>query len=211
MDLSLHVLIDPVGMTGQDLRRSLQEVAAGGATVVQMRGKERTTRELMDTGAAVQKLCRLYGLAFVVNDRVDVALALGADGVHVGQDDMPVHAVRTLAPYLTVGLSVGSLAEVLAARDCLPDYFGMGPVFQTASKSDAGEAVGIARLREWTQEAGTLAPVVAIGGITRDNAAEVWQCGVDGIAVISAVWQADDKTGACRALRRGQPTVKRGG
>jgi thiamine-phosphate pyrophosphorylase len=94
----------------------------------------------------------------VVNDRVDVALALGADGVHVGQDDMPVHAVRTLAPYLTVGLSVSSLGEVLASRDCLPDYFGMGPVFQTASKSDAGEPVGIARLRDWIQEAGGPCP-----------------------------------------------------
>ncbi|POB09526.1 thiamine phosphate synthase [Sulfobacillus sp. hq2] len=201
MDLSLHVLVDPFALSEESLRSGVQAIALGGATVVQMRSKDRSTRELIDGGRMLKELCQKYGLAFIVNDRVDVALALGADGVHVGQDDMPVSMVRTLASQLTVGLSVSSLQEVLAAEASPPDYFGMGPVFATASKSDAGPAVGTSKLREWTRVAQAMAPVVAIGGISLENAGAVWQCGVNGIAVISAVWQAADKQEACRRLR----------
>ncbi|WP_053958497.1 thiamine phosphate synthase [Sulfobacillus thermosulfidooxidans] len=200
MNLQLHVLIDPLQMSLESLPYNIQQMAQGGASVIQLRGKSATTRELLDYGQVVKKLCQQFGLTFIVNDRVDVALALEADGVHVGQDDMPVKIVRKLAPLMHVGLSVSSLEEILGAKNCPPDYFGLGPVFATLSKSDAGKPLGVDQTKQLTQVANEMAPVVAIGGINQNNVDQVWRTGISGVAVISAVIQATDKKQACEQL-----------
>ncbi len=201
MDLSLHILLDPHTIGQDNLADSVAAMAAGGATVIQMRGKDATTRELMGYGSILQPLCHKLGLLFIVNDRIDLALALQADGVHVGQDDMPIEAVRRIAPNMIVGLSAGSCEDITRQATCPPDYFGIGPVFSTQSKNDAGPAIGIDHLHRWTILAHQMAPVVAIGGISVANALQIWDAGVDGMAVISAVSGAKNKQWACAALR----------
>ncbi|PSR24964.1 MAG: thiamine phosphate synthase [Sulfobacillus thermosulfidooxidans] len=200
MNLQLHVLIDPVQMSRESLPENMKQMAEGGASIIQLRAKSATTRELLDYGQVVKELCQQFRLTFIVNDRVDIALALEADGVHVGQDDMPVAIVRKLAPSMLVGLSVSSLQEIMEAKNCPPDYFGLGPVFATLSKRDAGEPLGIDHTKKLTQVANTIAPVVAIGGINQNNVDQVWRVGVRGIAVISAVMHAPDKKQACEEL-----------
>ncbi|NMP24287.1 thiamine phosphate synthase [Sulfobacillus harzensis] len=199
-DWTLHVLIDPkqVPLDGVDnLCRALRD---GGATVAQLRGKHSDGGELIRYGEAFRRATRDTGILFIVNDRVDIAMAVQADGVHVGQDDIPVEVVRRLAPNLIVGLSVGSEAELRVAERARPDYIGMGPVYPTPSKDDAGEALNVDGFRRLCLRAKRLAPVVAIGGIQPDNAKPVWESGADGIAVISAVMGAPDKRAACFAL-----------
>jgi thiamine-phosphate pyrophosphorylase len=192
--------MDTVTISPGDLPREIGNMAQGGASVIQLRGKSATTRQLLDYGRVVRELCLQNHLAFIVNDRLDVALALEADGVHVGQDDMPVSIVRKLAPSLTVGLSAGSLQEIECAADCPPDYFGLGPVFATLSKDDAGMPLGTEKTVRLVKRAAAIAPVVAIGGINPENAAQAWKSGVDGVAVISAVMNASDKRTQCLRL-----------
>jgi thiamine-phosphate pyrophosphorylase len=192
--------VDPAQVALDQVGSFCEALAVGGATVVQLRGKRASGRELVTFGAVLRRETRRTGLALIVNDRVDIALAIEADGVHVGQDDIPVPLVRRLAPHLVVGLSVGSREELVVARAHRPDYIGMGPVYPTASKPDAGPALGIEGFKTLRAEAADVAPVVAIGGIGVDNVGAVWQAGADGIAVISAVMGAEDKTEACRRL-----------
>lgn len=144
-----------------------------------------------------------------MDDRVDVALAVDADGVHVGQDDVEVADVRRIAPGLLVGASAGTLAELEAVVAGAPDYIGVGPVYPTPSKADAGDAMGLSGLRAMIAavHAHNL-PVVAIGGITQRNAAAVWAAGVDGMATISAVMGAPSWLEACRGLRASDPAAK---
>jgi thiamine-phosphate pyrophosphorylase len=138
-------------------------------------------------------------LGLIVDDRVDVAMAVKADGVHVGQDDMPVSMVRAIAPNLLVGLSVSNVEETYSARLEHPDYLGVGPIFPTFSKLDVSAPTGVDQLIEICEMVDI--PVVAIGGIGRLNVSQVWGCPIAGIAVISAVMSAEDKENACRSLR----------
>jgi thiamine-phosphate pyrophosphorylase len=200
VDVTLMVLVDPQAVAQEQLPPFCQAVAQGGATVIQLRGKSSTARELADYGRALKAEVHRHGMALVVNDRLDVALAIGADGVHVGQEDLAVQDVRRLASGLWVGLSVSDVLEIPRDPANWPDYFGVGPVFVTASKPDAGLPLGVSGLRAIAQRARTIAPVVAIGGIGPDNVASVWDAGVDGVAVISAVIHARDREKACRAL-----------
>ncbi len=200
MNRQLHVLIDTMTLPLESLPHDIHQMALGGASVIQLRSKSATTRELLAYGKVLKDLCRQYQLTFIVNDRLDVAMALEADGVHMGQDDMPVILAREMAPTMVIGLSVGSLENILEAENCPPDYFGLGPVYATSSKNDAGEALGTVRVAEWVRTAGAIAPVVAIGGINPANVAGVWRSGVQGIAVISAVVHSSDKKKACTQL-----------
>ncbi|MCY0863313.1 MAG: thiamine phosphate synthase [Sulfobacillus sp.] len=204
MDLRLMVIIDPRQVPVDQLGAFCREVRQGGATVIQLRGKTRSTRELVTYGRALRVETRRHGLSLIVNDRTDVALAIQADGVHVGQDDMPVRDVRRMAPGLTVGLSVSAPEEIPAQPADWPDYFGVGPVYATSSKDDAGDPLGVEGLRSLWQECRRIAPVVAIGGITPTNVGPLWQLPVAGVAVISAVVLAPDKKLACRQLISGK-------
>ncbi|MDE2816870.1 MAG: thiamine phosphate synthase, partial [Chloroflexota bacterium] len=147
------------------------------------------------------QLCRAASIPFIVNDRVDIAWASGADGVHLGHDDLPPAAARRLlGDDAIIGMSAGNLTELAAALPALPDYLGVGPMYATHTKRDAGAPVGPAMIRTLREAAPTI-PLVGIGGITAENAAAVLAAGAAGIAVVSAVVAARDVEAATRALR----------
>jgi thiamine-phosphate pyrophosphorylase len=173
----------------------------GGATAVQLRMKDAPARAVVETARTIAGRCREAGVAFIVNDRIDVALASAADGAHVGQDDLPAASARALlgaAPLL--GVSAATVEEAGEAAWAGADYLGVGAVYATATKADAGGAVGLARIREVA--AACDLPVVGIGGITIANAAAVIRAGAAGVAVITAVTMADDMAEATRRLRQ---------
>jgi thiamine-phosphate pyrophosphorylase len=192
------VIVNPQQVPQDQLARFCHAVSRGGVTSVQLRDKTRATRELVDYGQELGRLCRQWGMTFVVNDRVDIALAVGADGVHVGQTDMAVATVRRICPRLRVGLSISSEEEALAADQA--DYYGVGPIFPTPSKMDAAPSLGLEGLQRIVRILRSKGPVVAIGGIQIANSGVVWALGVDGLAVISAIIDAPDYEAACRAL-----------
>lgn len=167
----------------------------GGATCVQLRLKHADARTLVEVG---RTLVRLAGAPVLVNDRLDVALACGAAGAHLGADDLPPAAARRIVPAgFVIGTSVGDLSEVENAL--VADYVGVGPVYATVSKLDAGEAIGIERFAELARLAGR--PAVAIGGISADNAAATLAAGAAGVAVIRSVMSASSPEAAARELR----------
>jgi thiamine-phosphate pyrophosphorylase len=170
--------------------------AFGGATMIQLRLKEESARALVEIARTIQVM--VPDVPLVVNDRADVALAAGAAGVHVGVDDLaPALLRRVVPPGFIIGASVGSEDEV--ARAAGADYVGIGPVYVTGSKADAGAAIGTARFAELARRCAL--PAVAIGGITSDRVAEVLAAGAAGVAVISALFGASDPTQAARAIR----------
>lgn len=189
--LCLHVLTDRVGSRGRDLLTVVSAALAGGATVIQLRDKVASTSQLLEEGRALRALTRAYNALLIVNDRVDVALALDADGAHVGQDDLPAHLARQLlGPERILGVSAGTLAEATAAIAAGANYLGVGPIFGTQSKADAGSPIGTQLLRELVRR--STIPLVAIGGITAENAGIPIRAGAIGVAVISSVAGAED-------------------
>ncbi len=189
-------------MGARGLAETVRQAVAGGVTMVQIRDPRAETRRLVEETYALKQLLKPLNVALIVNDRVDVVLAAGADGVHLGQDDMtPSDARRILGEDFLIGLSVGSPEEFEASRDHLHavDYLGVGPVEATSTKADAGNAIGVeglARVRALTS-----LPVVAIGGIGTGNIAPVLRAGAGGVAVVSAICGADDPAEAARTLR----------
>ena len=197
----LHVLTDVVLQTRFSHETLARFAIAGGADTIQLRQKGGSTREMIETASALKRLCARAGVPFIVNDRVDVAIASEADGVHLGQDDFPIPlARRLLGEDRIIGGSASSMEE---ARKCLDegaDYIGFGAVFTTTSKADAGSARGVEMVKQ-IAEAVPL-PVVAIGGISGGNTPEVIRAGAHGIAVISAVCCEADPEEAARELHR---------
>ena len=173
---------------------------AGGADTIQFRQKAGSTKKMIEAAREIKHLCAGTGVTFIVNDRLDVAIAVDADGVHLGQDDFPIPLARELlGKNRIIG---GSAATMEEARICLSegaDYVGFGPVYPTSSKHDAGPVSGLDLLREVVEKIPI--PIIAIGGITRENTPEVIRAGAHGIAVISAVCCQDDPAQATRALR----------
>lgn len=199
VDWRLYVVTDAGLSRGRSHRAVIEAAIIGGATIVQYREKYASTRQMIEEALELRDLTRRAGVPLTVNDRVDVALAVDADGVHVGQDDMPVALARRLIGNKLLGVSVHSLSEALQAVRDGADYLGVGPIFATTTKPDAGPPIGLDGLRAIRQHVSI--PIVAIGGINQDNAADVVRAGVDGIAVVSAVVAADDVTAAARQLR----------
>ncbi|MCG9106823.1 thiamine phosphate synthase [Laribacter hongkongensis] len=199
IDYSVYLVLDPDLCGGLDgMLRVTEAAMAGGAGVVQLRAPQWKKRQWLDAARVLQLLCRQGGAVFVVNDQVDVALAMGADGVHVGQQDLPVAVVRELmGPQALIGLSVNH-ADQLAAVPPEADYLGLGPVFATSTKKDAAPVLGLAQLAGLA--AVTSLPTVGIGGITPDNAGAVFAAGVDGVAVVSAICTAADPAAVTREL-----------
>jgi thiamine-phosphate pyrophosphorylase len=166
----------------------------GGATCIQLRLKDVSARDLTELA---HELVRSIGVPVIVNDRADIAIAAGAAGVHLGADDLPPAAVRAFAPAgFIIGASVGSDEEVRGARGA--DYVGIGPVFSTRSKKDAGMAIGVAEFKRLAVATGL--PAVAIGGVTAANARAAVDAGAAGIATIAAVMTADDPGAAAREM-----------
>ncbi|RLF86793.1 thiamine phosphate synthase [Thermococci archaeon] len=178
---------------------SVRQALEGGATAIQMRIKDASTREMYEIGRELRKLTNEYDALFFVDDRIDVALAVNADGVQLGPEDMPIEVAKEIAPNLLIGASVYSLEEALDAEAKGADYLGAGSVFPTKTKSDV-RVIGLEGLRRIVESVSI--PVVAIGGINRENAREVLKTGVDGIAVISAVMGANDVKRATEELRK---------
>ena len=196
-----HVLTDTCLQTHFSHVELAELAIAGGADTIQFRQKDGPTREMIRVAEQMQALCKRAGVTFIINDRVDVAIASHADGVHLGQDDFPIPLARKLlGEEAIIGGSAGNMEE---ARKCLlegADYIGFGPLYPTTSKEDAGPAAGLGLLKQ-VVEAIPL-PIIAIGGITADNTPPVIKAGVHGIAVISAVCCQNDPTGAALCLRR---------
>jgi thiamine-phosphate pyrophosphorylase len=195
----LHLLTDTV-LQARFSHVELTELAiAGGADTIQFRQKSGATREMIEVARQMKKLCEESDVKFIVNDRIDVAIASGADGVHLGQADFPIPLAREL---LGEGRIIGgSAATIDEARKCLSegaDYVGFGPVYPTTSKDDAGPVSGIDILKQ-VVEAIPL-PIIAIGGVSPENTPEVILAGARGIAVISAVCCQEDPERATRAL-----------
>ncbi len=200
-DLGVYLVTDRRACRGRDLLDVVGQAVAGGVSMVQLREKAAVTREFVELARALVGLLRPRGVPLVINDRVDVALAVDADGVHVGQDDMHPADVRALlGPEKILGLSVTGEDEARGARGLPVDYLGAGPIYATATKKDAGAPQGVAGLAAMLALARV--PVVAIGGITAERAPEVMAGGADGVAVVSAVCSASDVRGAAAALRR---------
>ncbi len=175
------------------------EALAGGATVIQLRDKTSSTRQLVEQGMALRRLTWERGALLIINDRIDVALAVDADGAHVGQDDMPAElARRLLGHHRILGVSAGNEQEVEAAIAFDPDYLSIGPIHATSTKPDSGPPLGLRLLKETA--ARRTPPLIAIGGMSADNASEAIRAGAIGVAVISAVVGAEDVAAAARSL-----------
>lgn len=205
LDLRLYALLDPEHASGRKLDELARMVAEGGATLVQLRDKQRGTRTMIEDARAIKSALAAYGVPLVINDRVDVALAAGADGVHVGQDDMPVEDVRRLVGRGgIVGFSIKNAAQAEAAPFDLLDYVGVGGVFPTSSKTNTDAPIGVTGLAHLAAAIRRRSPrfaVCAIAGIDMSNAAATIEAGADGIAVISAISLKPDPMLAARELR----------
>jgi thiamine-phosphate pyrophosphorylase len=195
----LHVLTD----TALQSRFSHSELAGlairGGADTIQYRQKSGSTREMIRIAAQMKQVCSDHGVPLIVNDRVDVAIAAKADGVHLGQDDFPIPLARELlGQEMIIGASASNMEEV---EKCLldgADYVGFGPVYPTTSKDDAGLVKGVASLVQVAKAVPV--PIIAIGGISLDNVSEILETGIHGIAVISSVCCQEDPEQATKAL-----------
>ena len=169
----------------------------GGATMVQLREKDATTRAFVETARALKAALAPLGAPLAINDRLDVALAVDADGLHVGQNDMPVEAARRLlGPDKFIGLSITAVDQALRPDAAAADYLGVGPIFAQSTKPDAAAPLGLDGLRRPRSLTGK--PIVAIGGLTPDNSAPVLAAGADGLAVVSAIVAAADPEAAAR-------------
>src|SRR6202795_3744745 len=205
LDLRLYAIVDPENTGGDDLVELTRAVAAGGATLVQLRDKVSDTVTMIARARALKDALARFGVPLIVNDRVDVALAAEADGVHVGQEDMAVEeARRLLGPAPFIGLSVRTVEQAAAAPLALLDYVGIGGVYGTTSKTGGKSPIGVDGLRKVVQAfrhpIGNF-PACGIAGITADNAEAVIAAGADGVCVISALSHRPDPQAAARELR----------
>ena len=197
--MRLYAVTDRAWVGRQTLPEQVEAALKGGATCVQLREKELDRAAFLEEARTLAALCRRYGVPLIINDNVEVALASGADGVHVGQDDLTVEQVRRLAgDRLIVGVSAHTVEQALAAQAGGADYLGVGAVFATATKSDA-HVLPRETLAEICRAVDI--PVVAIGGIGEDNLLQLAGTGVDGAALVSAIFSAPDIEGQCRKLR----------
>ena len=198
-DLLLYAVTDRHWLQGRSLRQVVEESLEGGVTMVQLREKQLEEETFLEEAKELQALCRQRRIPFLVNDNVDIALAMNADGVHVGQSDMEALDVRKkLGPDKIIGVSAQNVEQALLAQAHGADYLGVGAVFPTGSKDDAVE-VPFETLKAICQA--VRIPVVAIGGISKANVEQLRGSGICGVAVISAIYGAGDIEGAARELK----------
>src|SRR5262245_8875155 len=199
LDFDLYVVTDRQLAGGRPLRLVVEEALRGGARAFQLREKDLSPRELYPLALEMRQLTQIYGARLLINDRVDVALAVNADGVHLTTTSLPASIARqVLGPGRLIGVSTHTLAEAQTAEENGADFVVFGPVFLTPSKAPYGEPVGLDALR--AVRATVRLPILAIGGIKKVNLDQVLAAGADGIAVISAIISADDPTAASEDL-----------
>ena len=200
VDWSLYLVTDRALSLGRPIEEVVMAAVEGGVSAVQLREKECSTREFVALARSLKQLLAGRGVPLLINDRVDVALAAGADGVHIGQSDMTYREARALlGTYALIGLSVETPSQAAEAESYDCDYLGVGPIFPTSTKPDAAPVWGLDRLKDL--RAISRHRLVAIGGIGASNAALVATAGADGIAVVSAICSASDPRAAALALR----------
>nr|QKY14918.1 thiamine biosynthetic bifunctional enzyme chloroplastic isoforms a & c (TPSC) [Polytomella parva] len=201
--LRVYAVTDPYcnKSMGRTLIQAVEAALKGGVTIVQIREKDAAGQVFMRQASQALALCRRFGVPLVINDRIDVAMAIGADGVHVGQNDLPASTIRALiGPKAIVGVSVSNEDEAKRAVADGADYIGAGALFSTNTKADAGDGIGLAKLNAIVNAAHPL-PVVAIGGITHRNASLAIDAGASGVAVVSLIFKAPDVTQSVKILR----------
>ena len=197
--LRLYAVTDRSWLRGQTLFEQVEQALAGGATLVQLREKELEEDAFMREAVDMAKLCHRYGVPLLINDNVEIARRSGADGVHVGQDDMGAASVRSiLGSDMIVGVTAKTVGQALCAQEAGADYLGSGAVFGTSTKLNA-KPMDKALLRSICNAVSI--PVAAIGGINRSNIAELAGTGIDGVAVVSGIFAAADIENECRYLR----------
>ena len=179
--------ITDTNLSGLSHAEQIDRLVAGGATLIQLRDKQAAPRDFYRQAEAALQIARKHDVRLIINDRVDVALALGADGVHLGQTDMPVEAARRLlGERVIVGISTHNLEQAKLAANMPVDYVAFGPIFKTSTKENPDPIAGLEALRGVRTIVGSL-PVVAIGGITLANAGEAWKAGADAVSSIAAL------------------------
>jgi len=189
--VDLYLVTDDALCLGRPLTGVVESAARGGVTMVQLREKDMTTRDFIRRALEIKEILTRYGIPLIINDRVDVALAVEADGVHIGQSDMPYEYVRKIIPEkMILGLSVETVEQAVEAEKYDLDYMSVSPLFFTPTKTDLYREWGIEGLEEICKRSGHR--VIAIGGINASNAARVIRAGAAGVAVVSAICSAPD-------------------
>ena len=201
VDYSLYLVTNRGLARGRSTLEIVSAAVQGGVTVVQLREKDCSTRDFIEQALTIKEFLKDRGVPMIINDRLDVAQAVKADGVHLGQSDMPLAmAKKILGDSMIIGISAESLQDAVEAEKGGADYLGVSPIYATPTKTDTAPPLGLASLRE-IRKAVRL-PLVGIGGLNRDNAAEVIRSGADGVAVVSAIVAADDPQTAADALKQ---------
>lgn len=196
--LTLYAVTDRSWLGGRTLAEAVEAVIEGGATMIQLREKGKTEEEILASAREIAPVCRKHGVPFIVNDSIELARACGADGVHLGQSDVPEGDVRKQAEGLILGLSANTVESARLAQERGADYLGVGAVFGTTTKHDARHLTP-EKLREITDAVDV--PVVAIGGINETNLLGLKGCGMEGAAVVSALFAQPDPGAAAKRLR----------
>ncbi|NHH85286.1 thiamine phosphate synthase [Cobetia sp. MB87] len=197
LDLSLYLVTDPALCAERGLEATVMAAVRGGVSVVQLRDKHASDEEMIAQAIRLKELLDEYEVPLIINDRIEVALASGADGLHIGQSDGdPIEARRRLGDDVLIGLSVQTLEQLKAVDVERIDYLGLGPVYATATKPDHAAPLGIEGLTQLVRSSPL--PTVAIGGISLTNAGDVMSSGTDGLAVVSALCSAEDPAAAAQ-------------
>ena len=199
IDYSLYLVIDRDLSRGRATLKVVKAGVTGGVTCVQLREKNCSTRKFIKEALSVKQYLKKHNIPLIINDRVDVAQAIGADGVHLGQTDMPLTMAKDiLKGSMIIGISVESLEDAIRAEKDGADYIGISPIFATPTKTDTSPPLGLEGLKEISRAVSL--PKVAIGGLNKENAGEVILNGANGIAVVSAIVSADDPRKAAKEL-----------
>ncbi|WP_295607827.1 thiamine phosphate synthase [uncultured Methanobrevibacter sp.] len=199
IDYSVYLVTDRRNKTDEEFLNIIEEAIKGGTTVVQLREKTASTKEFYDLALRVKEITSRYGVPLLINDRIDIALAIDSEGVHIGQDDMPADIAREIiGEDKILGVSASTVEEAKKAENDSADYIGSGAVFPTATKDDA-DSVSKEELKEIVDSIDI--PVVAIGGITVENASSLKDSGIAGFSVVSAIMSAEDPKEASKKLK----------
>ena len=194
-ELKLYLVTDSDILRDRDFYKSIEAALKGGVTMLQLREKNASGKEFLKKAVRLRELTRKYDVKFIINDRVDIAMLCDADGVHVGQSDIPADKVRQLlGPNKIIGVSARTVEEARTAKENGADYLGVGAMFTTTTKLDA-KAVSIEKLMEIKENVNL--PIVAIGGLNLNNIEMLKQCNIDGYAVVSAILKAEDIKNEC--------------
>ncbi len=196
----LYAVTDRAWLNGQELSFQVEQALKGGTTCVQLREKELSHDEFLNQALELKQLCKNYNVPFIINDDVEIAVKCNADGIHVGQSDMDAYDVRAkIGNDMILGVSVHSVSEALTAQEKGADYLGVGAMFSTSTKLDAND-VSFETLSDICKVVSI--PVVAIGGIQKHNIKELSGTGVDGVALISAIFASEDIVSECQTLKK---------